>query len=229
MLVPGFLRAVNDGPTPLGSPTHFRAQGSLGGVTTYTWDFGDGKSAQGDVLTHTYAAAGTFTATVQAANGVDNWSASTTVTVTTDPVPGWTSGSTPGFGSAANQVVSGLGVYNQALYAGTTNDGGAQLWKKAASGPELLAADWTSLINPGFGNAKNTGINHLFVYGNRLYASTVNETQGGEIWMKSRQFHLGKGDIGRLHRRHQRRDHPPRNLQQPVVRRHLELQRRPRG
>lgn len=184
VLAPGFLRAVNDGPTQVGNPTHFRAQGSLGGgVTAYTWNFGDGTSQIGNVVTHTYTVAGKYSVSVQATNGTDTWIASTTVEVTTAPVPGWTSGGDPGFGSAGNQVISGLGVYNQDLYAGTTNGSGAQLWKESTSAKSRTAAGWTSMISPGFGNTNNTGINHLFVYGNKLYAGTVNEAQGGEIWL----------------------------------------------
>ena len=49
---------------------------------TYAWDFGDGTTGAGAVVTHTYGAAGTFTARVYATNSVSGaYIAITEVTV----------------------------------------------------------------------------------------------------------------------------------------------------
>jgi outer membrane protein OmpA-like peptidoglycan-associated protein len=48
---------------------------------TYTWDFGDGGTAAGESVTHTYARGGTYTATMTAANKAGSDRQSCTVTV----------------------------------------------------------------------------------------------------------------------------------------------------
>ncbi|MBK8432923.1 MAG: PKD domain-containing protein [Chloroflexi bacterium] len=80
------LTAVNDSPTQLGHPTQFTATIAAGQNVTYTWAFGDGNMAEGATVTHTYAATGTYTAWVTAANPISNSAISTTVVVTAPPV-----------------------------------------------------------------------------------------------------------------------------------------------
>jgi PKD repeat protein len=75
------LTAVNDSPTLLGQPTTFTATIAAGTNVTYTWEFGDGAAGTGAVVTHTYTAAGPYTATVTAANAVSSATAETGVTV----------------------------------------------------------------------------------------------------------------------------------------------------
>jgi ELWxxDGT repeat protein len=75
------LSAVNDSPTALGQPTTFTATITVGSNVTYTWDFGDGAAGSGPVASHTYAAAGPYTATVTAANPVSSAAAETPVMV----------------------------------------------------------------------------------------------------------------------------------------------------
>ncbi len=67
--------------------TESRAQlGST--IVQYTWDFGDGTNATGPVVTHTYAANGTYTITltVKDNHGLTG-NATVTVTVSTHPTP----------------------------------------------------------------------------------------------------------------------------------------------
>ena len=63
----------------------------------------------------------------------------------------------------------------------------AVIWKRASSGK------WTAVKKDGWGTNSNTTVDHLYVFKNKLYASTVNckETNesgacsygsGGEIW-----------------------------------------------
>ena len=75
------LTAINDSPTPLGSPTIFTATVTSGMALTYLWDFGDGASGSGSVVTHTYTAMGVYTVTVTAENGGGSLSATTTAAV----------------------------------------------------------------------------------------------------------------------------------------------------
>ncbi len=77
------LVAQNDSPTELGSSTTLTA--TLGGGTNviYTWIFGDSSPNQiGQVVNHTYATSGVYTATVVASNAAGNVLADTQVTVT---------------------------------------------------------------------------------------------------------------------------------------------------
>jgi hypothetical protein len=75
------LTATNDSPTPLGRPTTFTATVTAGSNLIYTWDFGDTYTATGQVVTHTYAEPGVYTATVTATNLVSNATTTTTVVV----------------------------------------------------------------------------------------------------------------------------------------------------
>ncbi|MBN2391366.1 MAG: PKD domain-containing protein [Anaerolineae bacterium] len=75
------LTASNDGPTQLGQPTTFTAEVAAGSNVTYTWVFGDGESAYGRVVSHVYAAGGSYTAIVTARNSVNSLTASTRVNV----------------------------------------------------------------------------------------------------------------------------------------------------
>jgi PKD repeat protein len=77
------LAAENDGPTTLGSSTYFTATISGGSNVTYEWAFGDGESGIGAEVSHQYAAAGTYTATVTASNSVSLVTTKTVVQVKT--------------------------------------------------------------------------------------------------------------------------------------------------
>ncbi len=78
------LAVTNDGPTVLGQVTHFSASVTAGSSLRYDWDFGDGTSLDdaGPEVSHTYATADSFTATVTASNAAGSDEASTEVTVT---------------------------------------------------------------------------------------------------------------------------------------------------
>ncbi|MBA3469319.1 MAG: PKD domain-containing protein [Herpetosiphonaceae bacterium] len=75
------LAASNDGPTALGSATALSASVTGGTDITYTWNFGDSVTGSGANPTHTYAAPGSYTATVTATNTLGSATASTTVLV----------------------------------------------------------------------------------------------------------------------------------------------------
>lgn len=58
------VSVTTDSPTVLGNPTTMTATVTAGTLFTYTWDFGDGLTGTGQVLSHTYAAVGVYTVTV---------------------------------------------------------------------------------------------------------------------------------------------------------------------
>lgn len=86
------LTAANDGPTQLGRETRFTAAVATGSNVVYSWEFGDGAFGAGEQVTHTYAAAGNYTAYVTATNGAGTSKKSTLVTVyeTVTADPGYT-------------------------------------------------------------------------------------------------------------------------------------------
>ncbi|MBN1889167.1 MAG: PKD domain-containing protein [Thermoflexales bacterium] len=84
------LSLVNDSPTLLGSPTVLTAAVTAGTNITYAWDWGEGAgftttypsgSQLRGVVTHTYPAAGVYTAAVLARNSVNWVTATTTVAI----------------------------------------------------------------------------------------------------------------------------------------------------
>ena len=82
------LSVVGDGPTTLASATNLTASITGGTNVSYDWDLGDGTTLTdgGASVSHTYASAGSYTATVTASNGVSSASASVPVTVVTPPL-----------------------------------------------------------------------------------------------------------------------------------------------
>ncbi len=79
------LRAANDSPTVLGSLTTFTATVDTGTNVLYTWDFGDGTSADGQMVTHVYSEVGAYTAKVFAHNFNNAASTTTEVTIIVPP------------------------------------------------------------------------------------------------------------------------------------------------
>jgi hypothetical protein len=83
------LTAANDSPTSLGEPTTMTATVSAGTVISYAWALGDGELAAGAVVTHVYAAAGVYTATVAAANPRNVLTATTTIEISEGAHPAY--------------------------------------------------------------------------------------------------------------------------------------------
>ena len=75
------LFAINDSPTPLDQITTLTATVVAGSDITYTWNFGDNTTGNGDVVTHTYSNVGVYTAVVTASNIVNVVTATTTVDI----------------------------------------------------------------------------------------------------------------------------------------------------
>ncbi|HNT22998.1 MAG TPA: PKD domain-containing protein [Anaerolineales bacterium] len=75
------LQASNDSPTLIGQTTTFSATLAGGTGVTYSWDFGDGTSASGITVTHTYAHPSIYDATLTATNSAGTQKDITSVTV----------------------------------------------------------------------------------------------------------------------------------------------------
>ncbi len=86
----------------------------------------------------------------------------------------WVKSNSSGFGDIENHAVTALEVFNETLWAGTANESGAQLYK-------LEAESWSPVITDGFTNTNNILISDLISFKSRLYVSTRNTADGGQI------------------------------------------------
>jgi hypothetical protein len=75
------LEATNDSPTEFGQATTLTATVVTGSNVVYYWNFGDGSTANGRVVHHTYPHTGLYTATVTASNSQGYAIDTTTVTI----------------------------------------------------------------------------------------------------------------------------------------------------
>lgn len=75
------VEATNDGPTLEQQPTTLTATLVTGANITYQWNLGDGSTAVGRVITHTYPAPGSYTVVVTVENSLERKTASTVVQV----------------------------------------------------------------------------------------------------------------------------------------------------
>jgi len=68
-------------------------------------------------------------------------------------------------------------VYNDALYVGTWNDQGAEIWRVGAG----TNAPWYEVSSSGFGVPQNTYPSAMEVFQDRLYVSVLNSA-GAQLW-----------------------------------------------
>ncbi|MBP7602165.1 MAG: PKD domain-containing protein, partial [Thermoflexales bacterium] len=80
--------AASSGWTIPGNPTYFTASVSAGTNVAYQWDFGDGNTSSGAVVSHTYAGIGVYTATVTGTNSLGAQVLALAVTVNDIPITG---------------------------------------------------------------------------------------------------------------------------------------------
>ena len=80
------LMASNDSPTLLGEATTLSATVEAGTNVVYAWDFGDGETGSGQVVTHVYPAVDVYTATVTATNSAGSVTATTVVMIQDVPI-----------------------------------------------------------------------------------------------------------------------------------------------
>jgi PGF-CTERM protein len=131
---------VDDSTPTTGQTVTFDATASKddNAVDAYAWDFGDGTQATGAAPTHSYAASGTYAATVTVTDGAGNTDTATvSVTVSepnsgpsapAQPASGGSSGSGGGGGSA-----SGLGTY-ETRSQGSLRDGVVSVGLRGGTG-----------------------------------------------------------------------------------------------
>jgi sugar lactone lactonase YvrE len=114
--------------------------------------------------------------------GVTNYSYGGTVWHTSDGA-NWQRVSEPGFTNAlsvTNAVIFDLIEFKGNLYAGTGvwwNDGIAgQVWRTGDG------QSWTQVVDNGFGHPQNNGVVAFGQFQDLLYAATINNETGLEIW-----------------------------------------------
>lgn len=81
-VTPSGIEVFSTAPQPGGVPVQFSALLNFGQAVRFTWDFGDGGTAQGQMVTHTYTQPGVYQVTVTAANAAGQNQASIAVTIT---------------------------------------------------------------------------------------------------------------------------------------------------
>lgn len=89
---------------------------------------------------------------------------------------GWTQVNSNGFGAAANWGSIRMHVYNGYIYAGTGNNGGAQIYRSSNG------TTWDPVTIDGFGDATNIEIHAFATFGAYIYASTLKAAGGAEVW-----------------------------------------------
>lgn len=107
----------------------------------------------------------------------------------------WTQVNFDGFLDPFNSDVVSMAVYNGALYAGTENGyfyslfrvgTGTEIWRTTGGDPPGALFNWTQVNRDGFAltgrNVRNENTTLLVCHGGFLYAGTINETTGAELW-----------------------------------------------
>jgi PKD repeat protein len=84
------LEAINDSPTVVGESTTLTGTVSSGTNITYSWNFGDGTSGEGQILTHTYPYISNYTAILTATNSISIAVTTTSVTIYEEEISGLT-------------------------------------------------------------------------------------------------------------------------------------------
>ncbi len=98
------LTVQNSSPAALNEVITFTANITAGDRVNYRWDFGDGFSAVGQIVSHVYTQARTYTATVLAINSINRLTATTGVTITDEAIAGLSvQNSSP---AALNEVIT---------------------------------------------------------------------------------------------------------------------------
>jgi choice-of-anchor B domain-containing protein len=122
------LSLTTSSPTRLSATTAFTASLASGTNVSYTWDFGDGSAPQtgpSPTINHTYAAEGSYTARVTAANSINSITTQKVVTVAPDTaLAGLTlASSNPTYLPAATTFTATLASGNNAAYTWDFGDG----------------------------------------------------------------------------------------------------------
>jgi len=138
---------------------------STGSPASWTWDFGDGGTSTAQNPSHSYAAAGTYTARLTATNSGGSSSASTTITVTSSSPPPPTTGVTV---VGSSTTYSGTAVTGVAISAPAGTAAGdvlvAAITADTNPGMASIPAGWTAMVNGLSINSSSTSGARVYVY-----------------------------------------------------------------
>ena len=90
----------------------------------------------------------------------------------------WDQANLDGFGDSGNTQSFSMAVYNNALYVGTENNSGCEVWRY--DGPDR--SDWTQINSNGFGSSANAIAVSMAEYKSNLYVGVINVLYGAEVW-----------------------------------------------
>lgn len=135
---------------------------STGSPTSWAWDFGDGGTSTAQNPSHSYAAAGTYTAKLTATNSAGSSSATKTITVSTATT---TSGITT---VGSSTTYSGTAVTGVSISAPAGTAAGDVLVAAitADTNPSMASvpAGWTAMVNGLSINSTSTSGARVYVY-----------------------------------------------------------------
>ncbi|HNT75904.1 MAG TPA: Ig-like domain-containing protein [Anaerolineae bacterium] len=140
------LMADNDSPTYIGDETHLWAVATPEDNVTYTWDFGNGVTDAGALVTYTYPVTGVFTAIVTATNPANVLTATTIVTINDMPRVYF---NTAAYSVAENAGAATITVTLQDVAAVTVTVDYATGTGTATADVDYVAASGTLTFAPG--------------------------------------------------------------------------------
>jgi hypothetical protein len=103
----------------------------------------------------------------------------------------WEQVNANGFGKPNIMTMSSF-TYNDAIYFGTTNVFGSELWKSDDG------FNWNRVIRGGLGNPLNISVWGLGAYEERMVIGMQNLWQGGQIWMSTKENPESNRDFVRI-------------------------------
>jgi len=138
---------------------------STGSPTSWAWDFGDGGTSTAQNPSHSYAAAGTYTAKLTATNSGGSSSATKTITVSAATTPPPTSGVTV---VGSSTTYSGTAVTGVSISAPAGTAAGDVLVAAitADTNPSMASvpAGWTAMVNGLSINSSSTSGAKVYLY-----------------------------------------------------------------
>ena len=138
---------------------------STGSPTSWAWDFGDGGTSTAQNPSHSYAAAGTYTAKLTATNSGGSSSATKTITVSAATTPPPTSGVTV---VGSSTTYSGTAVTGVSISAPAGTAAGdvlvAAITADTNPGMASVPAGWTAMVNGLSINSSSTSGAKVYVY-----------------------------------------------------------------